>query len=184
VIVVPIVRFKNLVGARRSVFLLGLLLAASTLPKSAIAFAQDSIAAKVIEDNNALAASWKNERTDAEQAQARLQEQILDLKESQRTISALSTSSRVLDGVARNSDALISQSSERDASVMQLNARLAEVVRASALRDAAIENHMRAINGERYRWAAFYAARIARAQTECSLTGSSRAPKATTGKKK
>ncbi len=144
---------------------------------------QVKIARRLIEENDALVASWKNERADSEKAQTRLEDQALDLKESLRTIAALAPAARVLDGISRNSEALTSQSSERETQVAELNARWNEVIRAAQLRDASIENHVKAIAGERDRWSAYYAARIARGQVECSLTGSAPStPRKATGK--
>jgi chromosome segregation ATPase len=149
---------------------------------------QAKIARRLIEENDALVASWKNERADSEKAQARLENQALDLKESLRTIAALAPAARVLDGISRNSEALTSQSSERETQISELNAHWNEVIRAAQLRDASIENHVKAIAGERDRWSAYYAARIARGQVECSLTSSvssaprKPAPKASTSK--
>ena len=144
---------------------------------------QAKSARRLIEENEALVAAWKNERADSEKAQARLADQTLDLKESQRTISALVPAARILDGIARNSEALAGQSAERETEIAELNARWNDVIRAAQLRDASIENQVKALAGERDRWSAYYAARIARGQMECSLTSSpSSTPRKATGK--
>lgn len=144
---------------------------------------QAKIARRLAEQNDALVASWKNERADSEKAQARLEEQALDLKESLRTIAALAPAARVLDGISRNSEALTGQSTDRETEISQLNAHWNDVIRTAQLRDASIENHMKALARERDRWSAYYAARVARGQVECSLTSSApSAPRKATGK--
>lgn len=137
----------------------------------------------LITEMEGLLPAWKAERTDAAQAQARLEDQALDLKESLRRVSALAPASRVLDGMIRNSETLVSTSGEQEEAVIQLNIRWNDVIHSTQLRDAAIENHIKALAGERDRWSAFYAARIARAQMECSLTGARNNTRKTTSKK-
>jgi chromosome segregation ATPase len=142
---------------------------------------QEQIAAKFAGQNETLLAPWKSERSDAQQAQAALEEHEADLRESARTLAALATAARALDGIAADSEAVTKQSTEREDALAQWSASWNEVVRASKLRDAAIENELKTLANERDRWTAFYAARTARAQMECSLTGANRAaaPKTT-----
>ncbi len=132
---------------------------------------QAQIAAKFAAENEILITPWRSERTAAQEARARLDEQESDLRESARAVPALAAAARALDGIARDSDAITSQSIEREGAFAQWKLRWNEVIRSSQLRDAAIESELKALANERDRWNAFYAARTARAQMECSLTG-------------
>jgi hypothetical protein len=125
-------------------------------------------------ENDGRLALWSEERADSEKARAVLEDHAADLQVSVKGMAALTAASRNLDDILRNSESITRQSLEREEAIAQLNARWKDVARSSPLRDAAIENELKSLANERDRWNAFYAARIARAQMECSLTGAQR----------
>ena len=133
------------------------------------------MAAKFVAESETLLGSWTKERSDAQQALAQLEEHEADLRESAKTVAALTSAVRALDAIIGDSEAVTNQSTEREAALAQWKARWSDVIRSTELRDAAIENELKTLAGERDRWNAFYAARAARAQMECALT--SAAPK-------
>jgi hypothetical protein len=128
---------------------------------------QAETARKLIADNDARVADWKADRTDSEQEQTRLGY----LRESARQQTALATAARVLNGISQSAAAAAKQAATREDASVKLNANLNELITATQSRQTAIENEMKALATENSRWSAYYAARITRAQMECSITG-------------
>jgi chromosome segregation ATPase len=144
---------------------------------------QAGIAHKLASDAEGDLAAWKAERADSEQEQKRLGAQIADLRESMSQQRALGAASNALSAIAKAQTDAAQQAADREDAAMQWKAALAEMIRASEARQAAVENEIKALAAESARWNAYYAARIARAQMECSLTGSAGSQGSSTSKK-
>ena len=125
----------------------------------------------LIADNDARRAEWRADRSDSEQEQTRLGAQTSDLRESARQQAALATAARALNGITQNTAAAIKQAGAREEASAKLDASLSELITATQARQTAIENEVKALGTENDRWTAYYAARIMRAQMECSITG-------------
>jgi hypothetical protein len=132
---------------------------------------QADVARKLIAENNARIADWKADRADSEQEQTQLAAQTSDLRESERQQAALANAERVLNGISQSAAAATKQASAREDASAKLDPSLNELIAATESRQAAIENERKALATENGRWSAYYAARITRAQMECSITG-------------
>jgi hypothetical protein len=132
---------------------------------------QADVARKLLAEGDARNADWKADRADSEQEQTQLAAQTSDLRESERQLPALANAERALSGVSQSVAAAAQQASAREDAPAKLDASLHELIAASESRQAAIENELKALATENSRWSAYYAARLTRAQMECSLTG-------------
>lgn len=132
---------------------------------------QAETARMLIADNDARRAEWRADRADSEQEQTRLGTQTSDLRESARQQAALATAARVLNGISQNTAAAAKQTVTREEASAKLDASLKDLIKATQARQTAIENEVKALGTENDRWTAYYAARIMRAQMECSITG-------------
>jgi hypothetical protein len=88
-----------------------------------------------------------------------------DLGSAQKALAAATQSTLKLEAQVR----------ERRATREQLLNELQETIKAAGARQSAIEAEIQAISAEGLRWNAYYAARIARAQTECTITNPEKA---------
>jgi hypothetical protein len=148
---------------------------------------QADLTGKLIADNDARLAVWRVDRADSEQEQMRLRSQISALHESSEQKPALSPASPLLDGIAQNSQTVAKRSADRDDMAARWSTGLNDFAKAAQARQAAIDGELKALTTESGRWTAYFAARIARAQMECSLTGPAEAdpaprPRGTKGK--
>jgi len=134
---------------------------------------QTAIAGRLTADSNASIDAWKAERAEAMQEQTQIAAQSSDLRASARVQPALSSASNALDGIAGTVATAAKLAGERELLGAAWKTNLADALKASEARQAAMENEIKALGAESARWNAYYAARIVRAQTECSLTGAS-----------
>jgi hypothetical protein len=125
----------------------------------------------LIADNDARLEDWKADSADSEQEQARVEAQTSDLRETARQAVGLAAAARLLNGISQNMAAAVKQGVTREQASIKLDGDLNEWITASQARQAAIEDELKALAAENTRYTAFYAARITRAQLECSLTG-------------
>jgi hypothetical protein len=132
---------------------------------------QADVARKLVAENEARTADWKADGADSEQEQTRLAAQTSDLRESERQLAALVNAEHLLNGVSQNVAAATKQAFAREDASVRLGASLNELIAAMESRQAAIENELKALATENNRWSAYYTARVARAQMECSITG-------------
>jgi len=132
---------------------------------------QMETARTLIADNDARLADWKADSADSEQEQARVGSQTSDLRDSARQQAALDSAAQVLKGIAQNMAAAVKQGVAREEASTKLDADLNELIAATEARQTAIEEELKALAAENARWTAYYAARITRAQMECSVTG-------------
>ena len=84
-------------------------------------------------------------------------------------IPALANPQKDLDAIAEQYRSLEKQAQERASAHDRLVGDLRELLNTSQARQAAIDERVRTVGVEGQRWSAYYAARQARAQIECSL---------------
>lgn len=137
---------------------------------------QADAARKLIAENGEREADRKADLTDSGQEQTRLAAQTSDLRDSARQQAALANAARALNGVSQNAAAATKQAATREDAWANVNTNLKELITAAESRQTAIENELKALATENTRWTAYYAARIARAQLECTITGAAADP--------
>ena len=147
------------------------LAAVSAYLKAAAAKAkEDTEAAKrVFAAQAALAGGWNTERTEANQALAAIEAQIVDLKESMRKRGSLADAEKVLVEIARIVRERGTKAEEQAAKKDALNASMGDLVVAYQDRQTALENESAQLDAEAARWTAYYIARLARSATECTI---------------
>jgi hypothetical protein len=115
------------------------------------------------------AGDWAKDRTDAQLEVAVTNAQATSLGPSIRQLPALANPQKSLEALTRMYRVLEGQTQERQTSVRQLVDDLRELLKTSQARQSAIEDQLKAIGTEGLQWSAYYAARLARAQIECSI---------------
>ena len=133
---------------------------------------QAETARRLIADNASRLADWKADSADSEQEQTRVGAQTSDLRDAARQQAALAAAAQALNGISQNVAAVAKQGIGREDASRKLDADLNAWITATQARQAAIEDELKALAAENSRWTAYYAARITRAQMECSITGS------------
>jgi hypothetical protein len=112
---------------------------------------------------------WAKDRTDAQTDVAVTNAQAASLGLSLRQLPALANPQKSLEAITQMYRVLEGQTQERETSVGQLSDDLRELSKASQARQSAIEDQIKAIGTEGLRWSGYYAARLERAQIECSI---------------
>src|ERR1051325_10777483 len=112
---------------------------------------------------------WAKDRADALADVAATTAEASSLGPSIRQLPALAAPQKTLEAIAQTYAVLQTQSEERETGFMQLIADLREFLKASQARQAAIEDELKSIGSEGQLWSAYYSARQARAQIECSM---------------
>jgi hypothetical protein len=95
--------------------------------------------------------------------------QASSLASSVRQLPALANPQKNLEAIAEQDRSLEKQAQERTAAGGQLLDDLRTLLNTSQARQAAIDARLKTVGVEGQRWSAYYAARTARAQVECSL---------------
>ena len=137
--------------------------------------AADAVAARNIRDGEqGRLVSIPAERTDTEQERAGIESQLRNLADSIRSkppLAAAEQQLKQLEAMTRERATLAAkQSADGPGLVQMLNALIGALEgRASALRQSAA-----AVTTEVPRWEQYYAARLARTRTECTVTGGGR----------
>jgi hypothetical protein len=139
--------------------------------KAAVAKAKDDteFAKQVLAAQASLAGAWNTERAEAEQQGAAIESRVADLKESMRKRGALAGAEQVLAEIARMVKERGSKSADLAARKDVINALLGDVVTAYQDRQTALEKESAQMDVERNLWSAYYASRLARAATECTI---------------
>jgi len=151
---------------------------------TAKAFAETAAAKLLLNLEEKRAQDAGLERADAGQEQTAVNMQSDALAESVKQRAALEDSRKLLEQIAamvrQRTAAAEQQAGAADAGV----ALLRDLVAKFDARDAALRDESVAFEAERGRWSGYYAARLARAQTECSITrlGAQGAPAQPKGK--
>jgi hypothetical protein len=117
------------------------------------------------------------ERVDSGQERAAAEGQLADLTESAKRRPAFEEARQKLAGLAAQ---VAQRASDREEAVKLetlLDASLRELLVACQAREQALRKEQAALTLEASRWSEYYAARLARAQTECTITNPANAPK-------
>jgi hypothetical protein len=140
--------------------------------QAAVARAKDQTEAvkRLLASQEALGKDADADRTDAEQEGAGIEGQLVNLAESVRRRVALAEAQQALEGLREMTRQRGAQNERRQDQAAALGTMLAAMVAAYQSRQAALEGEMSAMSAEGTRWSAYYAARLARADTECSIT--------------
>jgi hypothetical protein len=148
--------------------------------RAVVAKAKDQTeAAKVLlTGQEAMSKEWSGERADAGEERTGIDAQIGGLAASVKQRSALADAQKALDGIVALMGQRAAGTERRVDQAAALSAMLGGLAAAYQRRQAALETEMAAVTAERERWSVYYAARLARAQTECTITkpGATRAP--------
>jgi hypothetical protein len=122
------------------------------------------------------AGDWSKDRADAQVDVATTTAQAASLGPGIRQLPALAALQKNLEAIAQMYRVLEAQSQERANNMGQLVSDLRELLKASEARQAAIEDQLKAVGTESQLWSAYYTARQARAEVECSITSPAQAP--------
>ena len=147
------------------------LLATSQYLNAAVALAQgDTEAARVAaagqDDGNR---DLETEREEAEQERIAVEGQLADLGDSVRRLAALEAAQKKLAEIAAMIRERAAKTQQLAANRNTLAVPLNNLLAAYQARQAALENEQMALAVETTRWNEYYAARLARARTECSI---------------
>jgi hypothetical protein len=129
-----------------------------------------------------LTAELDAEKTEAMSEQAAVDSQLISLQESAKVRAALADAVKALQQVSGlvKQRSGIAQTEVANQSI--LNSSISTLVSALKSREDALRAHIITVQAERSRWNSYYAARLARAQTECTvIKGGSAADAAPTG---
>ena len=125
---------------------------------------------KLLAQGEARKDEWTTDRTEAEQERATVAEQSGFLAVSVNRQPALARAQRALTAATQAMGQIETQVRDRETAGEQLVGELRDLLTASQARQGAIEAQLKFISAEGTRWSAYYAARRARAQTECAIT--------------
>ena len=137
--------------------------------------AADTVAAlNIREAEQARLTSIPAERTDTEQERAGIESQLRNLAESVRAKSGLAPAEqqlKQLESMTRERATLAAKQSADGPGVMEA---LNTLISLLEKREAALRQIAASAAAQTPRWDAYYAARLARARTECTVTGGGR----------
>jgi hypothetical protein len=145
--------------------------ALSAYMKAAVAKAKtDTDAAKrVLAAQASISGGWNTERDEAQELRSGIESQVADLKESMRKRGSLSGAEKVLVEIANMVNARAAKAEEQTGHRDTIEALLGDVVIAYQDRQTALEQESSLLDGEIAKWNSYYAARLARATTECAI---------------
>jgi hypothetical protein len=149
------------------------------LAVSAASKAQTEAVRRLLAQEDANAAERKTDQADAEQERVAVNAQLTSLGESAGRLPSLAAATRALDGLTQSSAQAAAKTTERAQSAERLSQELRDLLAAAQARQTAIDNAMKALAAEGLRWSAYYSSRLARAQTECTITNPGGAAPAT-----
>jgi hypothetical protein len=147
------------------------LAALSAYVKAEALAARDDVDAvkRVLSEQASLGGAWAAERAESDQDHTALEARIAELKESMRKRSALSGAEQVLIELSRMAKDRTAKADEQSGRKDKVNALLADLLADYQQRQAALEAEAAQVDQETARWASYYAARVARAATECAI---------------
>jgi len=114
------------------------------------------------------------ELTEAEQQRAAVEGQLAELKDSARRRPALDDAVAKLTAIQAITVAHIARLQQEAARRSALSSSLADLAASYQARQSAIDTKLAALVEETTDWVNYYTTRLARAQTECSITNRSR----------
>ena len=112
------------------------------------------------------------ERADSEQERAAVEGQLADLTASAKRREGLEDARKKLADIAAITASRVKDAEEQSQLRATLDISLRDLLAAGHARQTALQTAQAALAVEASRWTDYYAARLARAQTECSITGS------------
>lgn len=112
------------------------------------------------------------ERVDSEQEQMAVEGQLADLTASAKRREGLEEARKKLAEIAATTSSRVKDAEGEFQLRATLDISLRDLLAAGHARQTALQNEQVALAAEASRWSDYYAARLARAQTECSITGS------------
>ncbi len=127
-------------------------------------------ARQALAEQQAAAKDLETERTEAEQERAAIDGEIANLAESAKRREALDDARKKLQEIRAKIEARIGGAQQEAARRAALIASLEELQTGYDARQKAIAAEISALASETARWGEYYATRLARAQTECSIT--------------
>jgi sugar phosphate isomerase/epimerase len=136
---------------------------------AAKAKADTEAAKRVLAAQAALSGGWVTGHTEAEEQRAAIETQVSDLKESMRKRGSLAGAEQVLIELANIAKERGAKAEEQTARRESLDSSLGDLVVAYQTRQTALDNESTLLDAEADRWKAYYAARVARAITECAI---------------
>jgi hypothetical protein len=116
------------------------------------------------------------ERADSEQERVAVDGQLADLAASVKRREGLGEAHKKLADIAAITTSRVKDADDLFQLRATLDISLRDLLAAGHARQTAIQNEQAALASEASRWTDYYAARLARAQMECSITGSAGAP--------
>ena len=144
-------------------------LAAYLKAAAAAAQADTDSAKRVLAAQAALSGGWNTESAEADQERASIESQVADLKESMRKRGSLAGAEKVLTEIAVMVKERAAKSADLATRKDPINAILGEMVVAYQNRQTTLENESALLDAETSKWKAYYAARVSRAITECTI---------------
>jgi hypothetical protein len=117
------------------------------------------------------------ERADSEQERIAVEGQLADLTASAKRREGLEEALKKLADIAAIATSRVKDGDDLFQLRATLDISLRDLLAAGRSRQTAIQNEQAALAAEASRWTDYYAARLARAQTECSITGSAGSPR-------
>jgi hypothetical protein len=110
------------------------------------------------------------ERADSEQERVAVDGQLADLTASAKRREGLEDAGKKLGEIAAITTSRVKDAEEQLQLRATLDISLRDLLAAGHARQTAIQNEQAALAAEASRWTDYYTARLARAQTECSIT--------------
>jgi hypothetical protein len=128
------------------------------------------VAAKALAEQEALSRGLDLERAEADQQRIAVEAQLADLAESMKRRGQLTEAHKALASIGdliRQRAAGAQQQATRRAALV---AALRDLTAALEAREKSLQTENSALSIEASRWSDYYASRLARAHTECSIT--------------
>jgi hypothetical protein len=118
----------------------------------------------------------ETERADSEQEREAVDGQLADLTASAKRREGLEEARKKLAAIAATTTSRVKEADDQFQLRATLDISLRDLLAAGHARQTALQNEQAALAAEAARWTDYYAARLARAQTECSITGAPSSP--------
>lgn len=151
-------------------------LSAYVKAEAAAARENTEAAKRVLAAQAALGGTWEAERAESNQDHTAIEGRIVELKESMRKRSALNGAEQTLIELSRMAKERSAKAEEQAGRKDLINALLGDLIAAYQLRQNALEQESALVDAQIARWSQYYAARVARAVTECAITNGVPAP--------
>ena len=129
----------------------------------------------VLED--ARAAAWGQGRLETEAEHAAIEAQASALTLSTRALPAFANAQRTLGTLTQLERQSATQAQDRDTVNRRLTDEVRDLVTSAEARQKNLDAQLKARDAEASAWRTYYAARTARAQTECTITNAAAAPR-------